>query len=81
MRSPRCTPRHALQKREAKLRGIVAGQDGALARALDHHRQARIDVGHKSTRALLSPTSAMRPARPSPVTTAWPEARRPGGRH
>src|SRR5580704_18889663 len=36
---------HALQQREAKLRGIVAGQDGAFARALDQHRQARVDVG------------------------------------
>src|SRR5476651_1412111 len=46
--------RHALQQVEAKLRGVVADQDGALARALNHHRQARIDVGHEQrARAVL----------------------------
>ena len=32
--------RHALQQVEAQLRGVVADQDGFLARALDLHRQA-----------------------------------------
>ena len=34
----------------------------------------RLENENDRLRELLSPTSAMRPARPSPVTTAWPGA-------
>ena len=73
MRSPRCTP--------ATLCSRVRRSWGELSPArMARSRVRSISTGRReltsvtnSTRALFSPTSAMRPARPSPVTTAWPE--------